>query len=72
MTNRLKSIVGALLLGASVTAAACPICLRGMATTPAQQLALAERALIVLPAMAGTEMRVVAIIKGSGRATDLV
>ena len=72
MTNRLKSIVGALLLSASVTAAACPICLRGMTTTTAQQLALAERALIVLPAMAGTEMRVLAVIKGSGRANDLV
>jgi hypothetical protein len=72
MTNRLTHTVGVLLLSASVVATACPICFRGMATTTAQQLALAERALIVLPAMAGTEMRVVAVIKGGGRPNDLV
>lgn len=70
--NRLTSTAGALLFFASVAAAACPICVRGTATTTAQQLALAERALIVLPAMGGTEMRVVAVIKGGGRANDLV
>jgi len=72
MMNRLTSTAGALLFIASVGAAACPICLRGVTTSTAQQLAMAERALIVLPAMAGTEMRVVAVIKGGGRPNDLV
>jgi hypothetical protein len=70
--KRLRGSAGALLFIASVAAAACPICFRGMAPTTAQQLALAERAMIVLPAMAGTEMRIVAVIKGSGAVNDLV
>lgn len=72
MLNGVKLGAVVVLLVAGVGAAACPICYRDMGLTTAQQIAVANRVLIVLPAMAGTEMRVVAVIKGSGTVDDLV
>jgi hypothetical protein len=70
MMNTLKLGVVAVFFVAGITATACPICYRE--PTTAQQVAFAHRALIVLPAMAGSEMRVVAIVKGGGTIDDLV
>lgn len=72
MKRRLVHALAGLLLGASVAASACPICFRGLSLTTAQQLAVAERAIIVAPAMAGSEMRILAVIKGGGAVNDLV
>jgi hypothetical protein len=59
-----------LLVAASVSASACPICFRGMALTTAQQLAAAERAVLVVAASDGTSLEVVEIIKGRGSAGE--
>jgi hypothetical protein len=64
--------LAALLVAATASAWACPICFRGMALTTAQQLAVAERAVLAVPAPDGTSLEVVEIIKGRGSAGETI
>lgn len=64
MKRWLAGGVGLLLVATS--AWACPICFRGMTLTIAQQLAVADRAVLAAAASSGTSFEVVDIIKGRG------
>jgi hypothetical protein len=60
------------MLAATIGAAACPVCFRGMGLTTAQQLTSAKRAVLAVPAADGEQLEVIAVIKGCGAAEETI
>jgi uncharacterized protein YaiI (UPF0178 family) len=61
-----------LMLVAGVDAAACPVCLRAMQLTPAQEMLAAERVVLAVPATDGRQLRVTAVIKGDSAVDEMI
>ncbi|MET0917618.1 MAG: hypothetical protein ABWY07_04235 [Burkholderiales bacterium] len=66
MTRWVDRGLAVLLLAASTSLWACPICFRGMALTTAQHLAASERAVLAVAAPDGRSLEIVEIVKGRG------
>lgn len=75
-SQRARQAIGAwlaaALLGASTTAAACPICLGAGQQTVAQQLAAAPQAVLALPTAGAGQFRVVEVIRGEQPSTRTI
>src|SRR5207249_958178 len=66
-------LIAALLLSASLSAIACPLCLGAFQlTVTAQDLVSAERAVLAVPNEDRTQLRVVAVIKGEGPPAGII